>query len=286
MTAHNDRLRGRPAVPKPVDVEVTLRSIGMKPVELLRSIGEVAHFSLDILRDLPRTRRYSSEIFRQAGILIISSGMIIWAMQFVMGNICGVEGHYLLKQVGAPLYSGVFNSYCGLREMAPYMWGYILSAKVGCGIVAELGSMRIAEEIDAMETMGIESRSYLVGTRLIAAWIAMPFLFIIGLGVMYLGGYTATVVQLGGVSSGGYLYIFWLFQNPLDLTFAFAKVMAMGTVIVLVGCYFGYTASGGPVGVGRNTARSMMVNMVLVHIIGLIGTVMFWGVAPNAPIAN
>lgn len=85
MTVHNDRLPGRPAVPKPADVEVTLRSIGMKPVELLRTIGDIAHFSLDIFRDLPRTRRYSSEIFRQAGILIISSGMIIWAMQFRRG---------------------------------------------------------------------------------------------------------------------------------------------------------------------------------------------------------
>jgi len=76
----------------------------------------------------------------------------------------------------------VFTSYCGLREMAPYMWAYILAAKVGCGLVAELGSMRIAEEIDAMEVMGVDSMVYLVGARIVAAWLAMPFLFLVGLG--------------------------------------------------------------------------------------------------------
>jgi phospholipid/cholesterol/gamma-HCH transport system permease protein len=203
-----------------------------------------------------------------------------------MGTTCGTEAGYTLKQIGAPIYSGVFNAYCSLREMAPYMWGYIFAAKVGCGLVAELGSMRIAEEIDALEVMGVHSRSYLVGTRVLAVWIAMPFLYTVGLGVMYLTAYMVTVVNLGGVSSGGYLYIFWLYQNPLDFVYSMAKVMAMGTVICFVGCYYGFTARGGSVGVGKNTAKSMMLNMVLIHIVGVLGTQLFWGLSPNAPIAN
>ena len=170
--------------------------------------------------------------------------------------------------------------------MAPYMWGYIFAAKVGCGLVAELGSMRIADEIDAMEVMGVKSRSYLVGTRVLAAWIAIPFLYTVGLGVMYMAEYFMTVVNLGNVSSGGYLYIFWLYQNPLDFLFSQIKIMTMGTVIVFVGCYYGFTASGGSVGVGKNTAKSMMLNMVLIHIVGVVGTQVFWGATPNAPISN
>jgi phospholipid/cholesterol/gamma-HCH transport system permease protein len=147
------------------------------------------------------------------------------------------------------------------------MWGYIFAAKVGCGFVAQLGSMRIADEIDAMEVMGIKSRTYLVGTRLLASWLTIPFLFTVGLGVMYSAEYLITVVNLGDVSSGGYLYIFWLYQTPGDFIYALLKAMTMGTVIVLVGCYYGFNARGGLVGVGQATAKSMMVNMVLIHIV-------------------
>lgn len=272
--------------PKPSPVEVTPVSIGNKIAEAIRTGGEVARFSLRTIRSLPEVRRYGTEVFHQAGIQILSSGLIIWMMQFVMGSVCGLEASYTLKQIGAPLYSGVFTTYCGTREMSPYMWGYIFAAKIGCGLVAEIGSMRIAEEVDAMEVMGIRSRSYLVGTRVLATWIAMPLLFTVGLGVMYLSMYLVTVVQLGGVSSGGYLYTFWLYQNPYDFFGALLKALGMGTVVMFVGCYYGYTASGGPVGVGRNTAKSMMLSLVLIHVVGLLGTQVFWGLNPNAPIAN
>jgi phospholipid/cholesterol/gamma-HCH transport system permease protein len=248
--------------------------------------GEIAQFSAQTFRELPQVRLYTTEVIRQCGILILASGLIIWMMEFVIGTVCGTEANYTLRAIGAPLYSGVFTSYCSLREMAPYMWGYILAAKVGCGLVAEIGSMRIAEEIDAMEVMGIKSRPYLIGTRLVAAWIAMPFLYFVGLGFMYLSQWLVVVFQYGSVSPGGYSLIFWLFQNPLDFAYSLVKVMLMGTVIVLVGTYYGYTARGGPVGVGINTAKSMMVNMVLIHVIGLLTTQLFWGLSPNAPIAN
>ena len=97
---------------------------------------------------------------------------------------------------------------------------------------------------------------------------------------MYFASYLAVVQQVGDVSSGGYLLIFWMFQNPPDLLFSLIKGMVMATAIVLVGCYYGYTASGGPVGVGTATAQSMVVNIVLVHIIGMLGTVVFWGSTP------
>jgi len=206
-------------------------------------------------------------------------------MEGILAAEIALEGHYLLRQLGVGSYTGLFTSLGGYNVF-PVMWGWILSSKVGCGLVAELGSMRIADEIDAMEVMGVKSRSYLVGTRILAAWIAIPFLYTVGLGVMYLGEYFMTVVNLGNVSSGGYLYIFWLYQNPLDFLYSQIKVMAMGTVIVFVGCYYGFTASGGSVGVGKNTAKSMMLNMVLVHLVGLIGTQVFWGATPNAPISN
>ena len=103
---------------------------------------------------------------------------------------------------------------------------------------------------------------------------------------MYLASYLAVVQQIGDVSSGGYFLIFWMFQNPPDLVFSLTKGMVMATCIVLVGCYYGYTASGGPVGVGTATAKSMVLNIVLVHIIGMLGTQLFWGANPRAPIGG
>lgn len=267
-------------------VDVSLSGVGRKVRSAVTTCGDIIRFSGQVMRSLPDLRHHSGEILSQAAILILSSGLIIWLMQFVMGYQCGLEGKYFFDQLGAPLYSGAFSSWCLLREMVPYMFGYIFAAKVGCGFVAEIGSMRIAEEIDAMEVMGIKARSYLVGTRILAAWIAIPFLFFVGLGVAYVGAYLVNVYMLSGVSDGTYEFVFWLFQNPLDLTFSLIKVLAMATVIIFVSCYYGYTAAGGPVGVGQNTARSMIVNLLLIHVVGLLLTQFLWGVDPNAPIAN
>lgn len=253
---------------------------------ILETAGDITRFSFEALRTIPKLRLYPSEVFRQAAILIVSSGFIVWLMEFVIGLQCGLEGNYTLKQIGAPGYSGIFSAWCAIREMAPYMWGYILAAKVGCGLVAEIGSMRISEEIDALEVIGVRPMPYIVASRIVGAWIALPFLYIVGLGVMYFAEWLVVVRQLGEVSNGGYLLTFWLFQNPTDFLYSLMKIMAMGTVIVFVGCYYGYKASGGPVGVGWNTAKSMMLNMVLVHVIGMFGTQLFWGLSPNAPIAN
>jgi phospholipid/cholesterol/gamma-HCH transport system permease protein len=199
---------------------------------------------------------------------------------------CGTEAIYTLKQVGAPIYSGIFNAWCMMREMTPYMWGYILAAKVGCGLVAELGSMRISDEIDAIEVMGIDSQVYLVGTRVVAAWMSVPFLYAVSLAMMSIGEILITVYLVGGVSPGGHNYIFWLYQNPLDYFYSMCKGVAMATTIVFVGCYYGYTVRGGSVEVGKATAKSMILNMIMIHVIGALGTQLFWGVAPNAPIGN
>lgn len=268
------------------DLEISVGALRAKVRQLLTATAEISRFGISAFKTFPDLRHYGSEVLRQSAALILSSALVIWLMMFVIGLQCGVEANYTLKQLGAPLYSGIFAAFCGLRELSPYMWGYILAAKVGCGLVAEIGSMRISDEIDAMEVMGVDSKTYLVGTRVAAAMIAMPFLFIVGLGFNYLSMYLVLVQQFGEVSSGGYDYIFWLYQNPLDLLYVLSKIMATGVVIVIVGCYYGFNARGGPVGVGKATATSMMVNMVLIHVVGVLATQLFWGLSPNAPIAN
>jgi phospholipid/cholesterol/gamma-HCH transport system permease protein len=258
------------------------------PREWLDGLGEMTRFGARVgsLVLTGRSFRYFGEGLRQAGILILGSALIIWAFVFILGLQCGVQGAYFVRAQGAPALAGIFSSYCDLREGVPYAFGYILAAKVGTGIVAELGAMRISDEIDALEVMGVEPVTFLAATRLLGAWIAIPFMYLVAIAVAYFASYFAVVDQVGDVSSGGYLLIFWTYQDPTDLFFSFIKGMVMATVIVLVGCYYGYTASGGPVGVGTATAKSMVVNIIAVHIIGMLGTVIFWGSNPRAPIGG
>jgi phospholipid/cholesterol/gamma-HCH transport system permease protein len=258
------------------------------PREWAAGFGQIVKFCGLAFADIFNGRVFGffGESLRQAGILILGSAMVIWAMVFILGLSCGIEAAYLNRQFGAPAYAGVFTAWCDLREMVPYMFGYIMSAKVGTGIVAELGAMRINEEIDALEVIGVRPMTFLAATRLLAAWIVLPFIYVSSIGVAFLASYLAVVQQIGEVSSGGYFLIFWMFQNPPDVLFSVVKAMAMATAIVAVGCYYGYTASGGPVGVGQATAKSMILNMVLVHLIGMMGSQIFWGANPRAPIGG
>jgi phospholipid/cholesterol/gamma-HCH transport system permease protein len=263
--------------------------MGAAPREWLGSAGEIGRFMAQVVGDVygGRVFRFFGEALRQAGILIVGSSVVIWSLVFITGlGPCGIEAAYFNQSVGAPTYSGVFAAWCNLREAVPYAFGYMMSAKVGTGIVAELGAMRISEEIDALEVMGINSVTFLCATRLLAAWLVLPFMYLIAIGVGFLASYIAVVKQIGYVSAGGYLLIFWQFQNPGDLLFSVIKGMTMATLIVLVGCYYGYTASGGPVGVGTATAKSMVLNLVFVTLIGMFGTQVFWGANPRAPIGG
>ena len=256
--------------------------------EALGNAGSIVQFAMKILANIFTFRvfRFTGELIRQSGLIIVSSGVVIVAMLFTIGLQCGIEGGASTTAVGAPAYAALFTAWCDLRELVPYVFGYMMAAKVGTGIVAELGAMRISEEIDALEVMGVDSVNFLCSTKLLASWIVLPFLYIAGVGAGFLGSYVAVVEQLGQVSSGGYLQLFWQFQNPPDLLFSLTKAMLMATVIVLVGCFYGYNTSGGPVGVGTATAKSMAVNIVLVHIIGMVLTQVFWGSNPRAPIGG
>jgi phospholipid/cholesterol/gamma-HCH transport system permease protein len=258
------------------------------PRTWLESTGEIGKFTGKILRHVYglRVLRFFGEALRQAGILIISSTIVIWGLVFITGLECGIEGAYFNRATGTPAYAGVFSAWCDLRELIPYAFGYMMAAKVGTGIVAELGSMRISDEIDALEVMGIDSITFLCATKLLAAWMVLPFVYLAAVGAGFLASYLAVVQQIGEVSSGGFFLIFWAFQNPPDLLYSLIKAMVMATVIVLVGCYYGYNAGGGPVGVGTATAKSMVLNIVMVHLIGMLGTQLFWGANPRAPIGG
>src|SRR5215210_1339093 len=150
------------------------------PREWIANFGEIARFCGRTMGQVYGLRvfRFLGEALRQAGILILSSTVVIWGLVFIIGLQCGIEGAYATRAVGAPAYAGQFAAWCDLRELVPYAFGYMMAAKVGTGIVAELGAMRISDEIDALEVMGIDSMLFLCATRLLGAWMVLPFMYL------------------------------------------------------------------------------------------------------------
>lgn len=247
--------------------------------------GEIAKFSLKVFAAVPGAWRYTSEIFRQLGILILTTAPILIFLLLMLASEASLEGHYLLKQLGVSSYTGLFTAYAQYK-VGPIFWGWMLSAKVSCGLVAEFGSMRISDEIDALEVMGINSLAYLPGTRLIAVVIFTPFVYVTGMGLMALQSFWLNVYAFSSVSRGGYLQVFWTFMSSYNILLSLLNAMVLGLIIVLVGCYYGYNARGGPVGVGNATAKSMIINMIIVSVVGAAFMQLFFGGNGRLPIAN
>lgn len=233
-----------------------------------------------------RMGQYFGEALRQASILVTGSVVIVLGLVFAFGLIIGTEAAYAARLVGAPSAAGAFTALGDLREIIPYSFGYMMAAKVSTGFVAEIGTMRITDEIDALDVMGLDSLAYLGATRVLASWMILPFVYAVGIVIAFAGSYVVVVEQIGQSSPGGYLELFWKFQSTSDYFFSITKAMAMSTFVVIVGCYYGYTVRGGPAEVGRATAKAMITNLIGIHFIGIIGSQLFWGGVPRLPIGG
>ena len=180
------------------------------------------------------------------------------------------------NQIGTAAFSGFVSAYFNTREIAPLVAGIALAATVGCGFTAQLGAMRISEEVDALEVMAIPSMPFLVTTRIVAGLIAIVPLYVIGL----LSSYFATrltVTQFYGQSAGTYDHYFNQFLPPGDVLWSFGKVLVFAVVVILIHCYHGYTASGGPAGVGVAVGRAVRTSIVAVNVIDLFLSIAIWG---------
>lgn len=286
LPTKNSSIASRTRGSKPGDVlrSLTVAQSVASPIE---TVGAMLTFCGQALRQTgAATRIYPSEVLRHAALLIRSNALIILFVVFMQAATLAIVTHYIFEYLGLGAYVSAGNTIAAMRGVTQLVFGWIIAAKVGCGIVAELGAMRINEEIDAMEVMGVRSIPYLVSSRIVAAVLVLPSLWVAALAVQMVGGYAFNVLLLDTASSGGFVYFLFLFQNMQDFVFALAWGFFYGLMIVVVACYYGYTAKGGPVGVGYNTAKSMLVNLVLISVTSIMFVQLFYGNSPNAPIAN
>jgi phospholipid/cholesterol/gamma-HCH transport system permease protein len=219
-----------------------------------------------------------SDITIGAGALIVGGGMIfvIFSMSFFTGTEVGLQGFKGLQAIGAEAFTGLIGSFANTREVTPLIAGVAFAAQVGAGFTAELGAMRISDEIDALEVMSVPSRSYLVATRVTAAVIAIVPLYLISL----FASFAATKLvstRFFGLSEGVYDYYFRLYLPPIDIVFSVIKAIVFAVVVALIHCYYGYNASGGPAGVGVAVGRAIRLSIVVVVLLNLILSLIFWG---------
>ena len=249
----------------------------------LKELGDIAGFSARAVLQAPRATRYFAEVLRQTSILITGSALVLLGMMVVIGGECALFFVYLTRPLGGTDFTGFFEVPCGIREVFPYMFGYVFAAKVGCGLVAEIGSMRISDEIDALESVGMDPIAYVVGTRLLAVVIFTPLVYVCCILAGLIGGWLVAVLQIGELTGSRYFNGYWTSQGLVDNLVSLLKIMSMAVAIALVGIYYGYKARGGPVGVGNAVARSMFLNMILVHVIGAFWSQVFYSRGAGFP---
>jgi phospholipid/cholesterol/gamma-HCH transport system permease protein len=268
------------------DLAASARKAARAPGAALDSMGEQMSFYLRAIAWTPRTlRRYKKEVLRLlaevtfgTGALAIIGGTVgvITFLSFFTGTEVGLQGYAALNQIGTGAFTGFISAYFNTREIAPLAAGLALSATVGCGFTAQLGAMRISEEIDALEVMAVPSLPFLVTSRLIAGFVAVIPLYVIGLLSSYLSTRTITTYYYHQ-SSGTYDHYFHLFLPPGDIYRSFIKVLCFAVVVMLVHCYYGYTAKGGPAGVGVAVGKAVRTAIVAINVIDFFLSMAMWG---------
>jgi phospholipid/cholesterol/gamma-HCH transport system permease protein len=252
----------------------------------LREYGELTSFSVGTLRDLPGSARYASEVLRQTAILVRGSTLVLFVLPFFLGVTQTNYGYYVLRSAGAGDYAGLVSGVATPRLSALFALGYIFAAKVGCGLVSEIGAMKINEEIEAYDAEGVSSRQYVAGTRVLGALLYAPIAAGVGIFGATVGSYVNVVYILNAISAETFNRYHWSNQAPFDYAFGFAVAMIVMATIVFVACFYGLRTSGGPAAVGASSARSLMINLVAVHVITGLAAFAVYGTNLGLPVGG
>lgn len=251
----------------------------------LAGLYDLVVFSGRIIVRLPRALRYRRQIATLisdmtigAGAVVVGGGMfiVIFFLAFFTGTEVGLQGFTALEQIGAEAFSGVISSVGNTREITPLIAGVGLAAQVGAGFTAQLGSMRISDEVDALEVMSVDSMVYLVCTRVWAALVTMVPLYLVALFSSFLAT-KLIVTRFFTLSPGVYDHYFQLFLPPIDVFYSFTKAIVFAIVVTLIHCWYGYYATGGPAGVGRAAGRAIRASIMSVTVLNLVLSLVFYG---------
>ena len=262
------------------------KSLTRGPRASLEGYGDQFLFYVKAIGYTPMAiRNYRREISKILAEVAFGSGAlsmiagtvgVIAFMAFFAGTEVGIQGYASLSQIGVARFTAFVSAFFNTREVAPLISAIALAATVGCGYTARLGAMRISEEVDALEVMAVPSIPFLVTTRMIAAFVAVIPLYIVALSAAYLSPRLITTLVYGQ-SPGTYDYFFKQFLPPIDILWSFFKLLFLAVMVILIHCYYGYSASGGPAGVGVAVGRAVRTSIVTVVVANFFLSFAIWG---------
>jgi phospholipid/cholesterol/gamma-HCH transport system permease protein len=255
-----------------------------------RQVGDQTSFNIKALLSVPEAiRRYPAEVLRLIAVMGMGTGalaviggtvVIVGFLTLSTGALIAVQGYNTLSNVGIEALTGFLGAFLNVRFIAPATAGVALAATIGAGATAQLGAMRINEEIDALEAMGIRPIPYLVSTRIIAGVLAVIPIYTVAVLMSFFATRFGTTV-IYGQSSGVYDHYFSTFLQPMDLVWSFLEVLVMAAAVMAVHTYYGYNASGGPAGVGEAVGRAVRASITAGVFILLSITLSVYGQSGN-----
>ena len=279
MTASKYAPKGLGWVYRGVDQRATV----LAPLETL---GFVLSFVWQALSSIPLTlKRYRAETMRTItditwghGSIIVGGGTVpmLMVLGLVMGASVGIEAFATLDMIGLGPVTGIVSAFANTRELAPIAAGIGFAAQAGCRMTAQIGSMRISEEIDAVEALGLRSIPFVVTTRVIAGAVAIVPTYLLALILSY-ASCGVVIVVFHGQASGVYDHYFYQFINGWDVLASVIKVLVFGVAVILIHCYQGFFATGGPEGVGIASGRAVRASFVAIIALDMVLTIVLWG---------
>jgi phospholipid/cholesterol/gamma-HCH transport system permease protein len=272
-----------------------LAQVGGKVVDATRALGEqTAFYGNALVSTADAVRRYPAEVLRLiaemglgTGALAVIGGtvVIIGFLTLSTGALIAVQGYNTLSNVGIEALTGFLGAFLNVRFIAPATAGVALAATIGAGATAQLGAMRINEEIDALEVMGIRAVTYLVATRVVAGVLVVIPLYTVAVLMSFLATRFGTTI-IYGQSRGVYDHYFSTFLQPTDLVWSFVAALSMAAAVMVVHTYYGFNASGGPAGVGEAVGRAVRTSVTATVFVLLTITLSVYGQSGNFNLAG
>jgi len=253
--------------------------IGVQTEFYGKTIGSIGDVFVHYRRELVRL---IAQMSLGTGALAVIGGtvVIVGFLTLSTGALIAVQGYNSLAGIGVEALTGFTSAYLNVRIIAPLTAGIGLAATIGAGATAQLGAMRISEEIDALEVMGVRTVAYLASSRVIAGVIVVIPLYGEAVLMSFLAARVGTT-YVYGQSTGVYDHYFNTFLNPFDLIWSFLQAIVMAIVVMLVHTYYGFNATGGPAGVGEAVGRAVRTSLICAVFVTLLVSLSIYGHAGN-----
>lgn len=252
-------------------MKVIVEHLGRWSIDILEEMGRMLKMLFTAIYWLFRPPIRFRLIFKQMEFVGVHSTLVVVLTGLFTGAVLALQSYYGFRKFGAESLVGATVALSLTRELGPVLTGLMVTGRVGSAMAAELGTMRVTEQIDAMYTMAVDPVKYLVLPRILAAVLMVPILTVVSDFFGILGGYFVGV-KLLGINSGIFLSKIYEIVELSDILNGLYKSVVFGLILALVGCYKGFYTSGGAAGVGRATTASVVLSSVLILVFDYVLT--------------